>query len=102
MGPPWRFEQGGGAGAILRRQARRGGDVVCAVLSVRKASHRRASSDLRRDGRCELTQAFACASTAPMPPTPAIATGYDEKSACVKRLTLGPRTMCQSSHQLIT
>ena len=33
--------------------------------------------------------------TAPMPPAPAIATGYAKKSACVKPLTSGPLMICQ-------
>jgi len=65
------------------------GDATSAVLSVRKASHRRASSDLRRDGRCELTRAFACASIAPVPLTPAIARAYDEKISLCEAPHLG-------------
>src|SRR5262249_60449670 len=38
----------------------------------------------------------------PMPPTPAIASAYDKKPACVKLLTLALRTMWQSNHHLIT
>jgi hypothetical protein len=35
------------------------------------------------------------------PPAPAIAIGYAKKSACVRRLTSGLRTICQSNHQFV-
>ena len=47
------------------------GDATSAVLPVRKASHRRASSDARRDRRCEPIRARCMRVTAPMPPAPA-------------------------------
>src|SRR5262245_16540930 len=52
-------------------------------------------------GRCEPTRA-RCMGGDRHAAGAAIAIGYDKKSECVKSLTSGLRTICQSNHQLIT